>query len=129
MIEYTLELKIKRQHQNYKYKLHLTQEQEDNPEIIFTQQIKESMRLTLQNQSLCAIKNNHLEKIINYWLEDIAQGYRLTIIEVELPLLIENKFAQLNDHGNQEKPEIILPDLSRVEPTFGVLPPLENIFY
>jgi hypothetical protein len=86
------------------------------------------MRSKLQENSSYAIKNKHLDQMINYWIEDIAQGYRSTTIELDLPLLIEDKLVQLNDQGNQEKPEILPPDLSIIEPSFGVLPPLESIF-
>ncbi len=128
MVQYTLELKVKTDNKNCKYSLDLRQDQEDNPEQIFNQEIRESLRLNLQNQSLCAVKNNHLDQIINYWIEDIAEGYRSTIIKLDLPLLIEDKLYQLNDQGNQKKPEILPPDLSIIEPSFGVLPPLESIF-
>jgi glycyl-tRNA synthetase (class II) len=128
MVQYTLELKIKKENHKHFYKLDLTEDQEDNPGIIFHQEIRESMRSKLQENSSYAIKNKHLDQMINYWIEDIAQGYRSTTIELDLPLLIEDKLVQLNDQGNQEKPEILPPDLSIIEPSFGVLPPLESIF-
>lgn len=74
------------------------------------------------------IKEQHLEHIIQVWIEDIKQGYRESKLTLYLPLLIESNIDQLQESGNQIIPQIVDPDLSGIEPSFGMLPPLSSIF-
>ncbi|WP_260446999.1 hypothetical protein [Nostoc sp. 2RC] len=94
------------------------------PEQVFILSIREDIRLNLQNKSLCAIKDSHLNQIINTWIQDIKEGYRDSTLTLQLPLLIEAGIDQINEQGNQENPTIFNPDLSDIEPVFGMLPPL-----
>lgn len=124
MVNYTFALKVKGFHEESKYSLNLTKSQEDNPESVFNLEIRESMRHQLQNQSACKINDSHLNKMIKNWIQDIKQGYRDTITTLDLPLLLEENISKLNEQGNQEIPGLITPDLSNIEPDFGMLPPL-----
>ncbi|WP_242035432.1 hypothetical protein [Trichormus variabilis] len=94
------------------------------PQQVFSSQIREDIRLNLQNQTLCAIKDFHLNQIINTWIQDIKEGYRDSTLTLQLPLLIEAGIAQINEQGNQENPHVVNPDLSNIEPVWGMLPPL-----
>ncbi|QFS51399.1 hypothetical protein GXM_08893 [Nostoc sphaeroides CCNUC1] len=94
------------------------------PEQVFTPEIREHLRLSLQNKSLCAIKDNHLNQIIQTWIQDIKEGYRDSTLTLNLPLLIESNIDKLNEQGFQELPSVISPDLSNIEPQLGMLPPL-----
>ncbi|BDA65955.1 hypothetical protein CAL7716_001210 [Calothrix sp. PCC 7716] len=125
MVQYRFSLKVQGgNNEDYSYFLDLNTNQENAPEQVFTPQIKENIRLNLQNQSLCAIKDNHLIQIINTWIQDIKEGYRDSSLTLNLPLLIEAGIDELNEQGNQELPTLVNPDLSDIEPMFGMLPPL-----
>lgn len=124
MVNYTLGLKLKNSNEEYKYALLLTPQQENNPEQIFALDIRESMRKNLQMQSSCKINDFHLNQMIKTWIEDIKEGYRDSTITLDLPLLIAENISRLNETGNQEIPALIHPDLSSIEPCFGMLPPL-----
>jgi len=124
MLKYTFSLKVKGSDNEYAYSLNLTPNQENMPEQIFTPEIRENIRTNLQEQSLCAIRNSHLNKIITTWIQDIKEGYRDSTLTMSLPLLVEANLEQLNEQGNQEIPMIISPDLADIEPQLGMLPPL-----
>ena len=128
MVIYKFFLKIKGTPNKYNYDVNLTSNQENNPELFFTPQEKEKLRISLQEKSLCAIKEKHLNQILNTWIEDIKEGYRSSSITLDLPLLIESDIEQLNEQGYQELPSLISPEISAIEPSFGMLPPLEKIF-
>jgi len=127
MVKYKISLKLK-DSQDLKdihdYILELTPQQENNPEQIFTQEIRQSMQTTLQKQSECEINSNQLNKIIEAWLEDIKEGYRASIITLDLRPLIAARINQLQESGNQSLPDLIYPNLSEVSPSWGMLPPL-----
>ncbi|MFM6372456.1 MAG: hypothetical protein ACKPGN_30260, partial [Dolichospermum sp.] len=110
---------LKGTYDEYTYALNLTYRQENFPEEIFTQEIRESLRTTLQNKSLCAIKEHHLNQIIQTWIQDIREGYRDSNLTLNLPLLIESSIEQLNESGNQDLPTVINPNLSEIEPIIG----------
>ncbi|MBE9188563.1 hypothetical protein IQ270_28995 [Microcoleus sp. LEGE 07076] len=127
MIKYTISLKLKgsqNPNEEYQYTLSLTSYQENNPDKIFTSEIRESMRTNLQNQSSCKISDSHLNQMIKSWIEDIKEGYRSCPITLDLPPLIAEKINQLQEAGNQEMPTPIYPDLSEIAPCWGMLPPL-----
>ena len=124
MVKYSFSLKLKGTNDEYSYALDLTAQQENFPEKVFTQEIRESLRNTLQNKSSCAIKDNHLNQIIQTWIQDIREGYRDSNLTLNLPLLIESNLEQLNEQGNQDIPTIISPNLSDIEPQIGMFPPL-----
>ncbi len=124
MVKYKFSLKVKDDANEYSYILDLNSNQESTPETVFTSQIREDIRLNLQTQSLYTIKDSHLNQIINTWIEDIKEGYRNSNRTLELPLLTESGIYELNDQGNQEIPPLLNPDLSDIEPIFGILPPL-----
>ncbi len=129
MVLYQFWLKIKDiPDKKYIYNLNLKSHQEDNPELIFTSEVRENLRNTLQNESLCAIKDKHLNQIISTWIEDIEEGYRKSEKTLDLPLLIESNIEKIQDGGNQKLPMILSPEISDIEPQWGMLPPLSNIF-
>ena len=88
MVIYKFFLKVGGALPEYSYALDLKPEQEDNPEQIFTQEIRQRLQKNLQEQSLCTIKEEALKKIIQTWKEDIKAGYRESKINLNLPLLI-----------------------------------------
>lgn len=124
MVEYVFSLKVKGSNDDYRYALDLNTNQENQPEQIFTKEIRETMRSSLQNQSLCVIKDNHLNQIIKTWIQDMKEGYRDSTITLDLPLIIESNVDHLNEQGNQDIPSLISPSLSDIEPQLGMLPPL-----
>ena len=127
MARYAVSLKLKDSadpKEVYTYPLTLIPAQENNPEQIFTYEIREGLRKNLQQQSGCKINDNHLQQIINTWIEDIQEGYRDTLITLDLPPLIAANIEQIQETGNQELPQLIDPDLSEIEPILGMLPPL-----
>ena len=128
MVIYKFLLKIKDTQDQYDYAVNLTSNQENNPELFFTPKEKENLRISLQEKSLCAITEKHLNQILNTWIEDIKEGYRTSNLTLDLPLLIESDIEQLNEQGYQELPSLISPEISAIEPSFGMLPPLEKIF-
>ena len=126
MVKYSLNLNIKNNSidETYQYILDLTLNQENNPQSIFNQEIKESMTKTLQSKSGCRINNRNLDRLINNWIQDIRQGYRETYLTLDLPLLIEADLAQVKETGNQQLPELLEPDISEIIPQGGAFPPL-----
>ncbi|MDJ0676571.1 MAG: hypothetical protein QNJ36_14525 [Calothrix sp. MO_167.B42] len=124
MVKYIFSLKVKDSNDEYTYDLDLNPNQENNPEQIFTPEKRENIRIKLQNQSLCAIKDSHLNQIINTWIQDIKEGYRESTLTLNLRLLVESITENLNEPGNQENPTLVNPDLSDIEPQLGMLPPL-----
>ena len=124
MVIYKFFLQIKGNQDQYNYSLDFKPNQENNPEQVFTTEIKESLRKTLQKQSSCAIKDKHLNTILTTWIQDIKEGYRESTLTLDLPLLIESEIDKLQESGNQQLPELIEPDISEIEPQIGALPPL-----
>ena len=131
MVKYVLTLHNNTQGsppEGYQYPLELEQNYEDNPEKIFTPEARQTLKNYLETQSSCAIREHHLNEIINAWIEDIAEGYRNTSIDLDLPSLFKDNVEKIQDQGNQETPNLFPPDLTGIEPSFGVLPPLEDIY-
>ncbi|MDJ0511366.1 MAG: hypothetical protein QNJ64_19245 [Crocosphaera sp.] len=114
--------------QGYQYPLELEQYHEDNPEKIFTPEACKTLKNYLEHKSSCTIREHHLNQMINTWIEDIAEGYRETSIHLDLPFLFEENVEKIQDLGNQELPNLFPPDLTGIEPSFGVLPSLEDIY-
>lgn len=128
MVLYKFNLTVKDVSQSYTYGLDLNSHQEDHPQDIFTAEIKENLRTNLQNKSLCSIKDKHLNQIIATWIEDIKEGYRESKLTLDLPLLIESNLEKLQDSGNQDLPPLLSPEISDIEPQWGMLPPLTTIY-
>lgn len=124
MVVYKFSLQVKGNQDRYSYSLDFKPNQEDNPEQVFTREIKESLRKQLQKASSCGIKDHHLNRILNTWIQDIKEGYRESSLTLDLPLLIESEIDKLQEHGYQQLPKAIEPDISEIEPKLGVLPPL-----
>jgi hypothetical protein len=112
----------------YQYFLDLTQDLEDCPQQIFTPERRKDLRNNLQKQSSCAIREHHLIEIINTWVEDIQVGVRQTYLHLDLPPKDVHNIENLEEDGNQEIPNLLPPDLLGIEPIFGMLPPLSEIF-
>ena len=124
MTKYTLTLKNKDSQDEYKYALDLNSTQENNPEQIFKLEIRENIRNTLQKQSSCKISDAHLNRMVTTWIQDIKEGYRDSLIQLDLPSLLLANIANLQETGNQEIPALIEPNMAEIEPTVGMLPPL-----
>lgn len=124
IVKYTFALKLKDSNEEYSYALSLTSQQENNHESVFKNEVRENMRTNLQIQSSCRINDPHLHKMITTWIQDIKEGYRDSTITLDLPLLIVENMNKFNDTGNQQIPGLIPPDLSNIEPSVGMLPPL-----
>jgi hypothetical protein len=125
MVKYTVRVKNKGDNKTYSYSLELSQNQEDNPQLIFTKEITSSLQINLERQSSAKITEPQLQQIINAWFEDIREGYRDTQITLNLKSALEEKIILLEENGNQEIPDIIDFDLEDVEPVGGMLPPLD----
>jgi hypothetical protein len=105
----------------------ITPAQESHPETVFTSEIKESMRKSLQKQGSCRINDTNLQKIIQRWVQDIKEGYPESQISLNLPSAQIEALNDLQDSGNQEIPNVVLPDMSEIEPIGGILPPLNFV--
>ena len=62
--------------------------------------------------------------MIKHWVQDIKEGYRDSLIKLDLPSLLLASIANLRETGNQEIPALIEPNISEIEPCIGMLPPL-----
>ena len=124
MVQYALILKLPETQKEYRYTLDLTRAQENKPEQIFTEEIKERIKTFFEKQTQCEVNQVNLKKMINYWQEDIAEGYKTTVISLNLPSIFISSLKQLQDEGNQEIPPLIPPDLKEIEPQGGALPDL-----
>jgi hypothetical protein len=125
MVKYLFNLKLNpAQQEGFGYTLDLTTAQENNPSLVFSPEVRHQMRNQLQKESACKISDNHFNQMINSWIEDIQEGYRETILTLDLPLMITEQFNQLHESGYQQIPPLIAPDLSSIEPAIGFLPPL-----
>lgn len=127
MVKYTITIINKEDNQNYSYSLQLNQNQEDNPQIIFSPEITISMQKQLETKSMTTFTEYQLQQIINAWIEDIKEGYRNTIITLKLKSILDENLKLLTDLGNQDIPDFIEPDLENIEPVGGVLPPILKI--
>lgn len=127
MVKYILQLKVEENSKPYQYALDLKITQENSPESIFTEEIRHSMKNTLEKQSGCKINTGHLNQIINTWSQEIKQGFRTTTITLKLPLAIMENLNQLQETGYQNKPELKEPPWEEIKPTEGILPPLTLI--
>lgn len=126
MVEYCIELKLKDENSaaGFRYCLDLSARQEDYVDNIFTPEIRESMRRTLENLSSSKISDASLNRMVKVWKQDIEEGYRKTSVTLSLTSLISDQIESLEEFGNQQKPDILPPDLSSIEPRLGALPPL-----
>jgi len=124
MVKYTLTVKNQSSNEKYDWAIDLRKEQEDRPELYFTQAVCERIRGELQRQSSCRINDSQMSRIVATWIEDIKEGYRHSELTLDLPLMSEGDMDNLQESGNQAIPGIIAPDLSEVEPQTGALPPL-----
>lgn len=129
MVKYLFEMKLHSVEENNEhfYTLDLSPSQEDNPDKIFTQEICERLRRSLQEQSSCQINDANLGNIVQTWLKDIQVGHRHTIMTLKLPLIILEKLSTLQEKGNQDLPPMFSPDINGFEPMFGALPPLDFV--
>lgn len=127
MVKYTITIKEKEDNKQYSYSLELNENQENNPQVIFSPEITISMQKQLEAKSMATFTDYQLQQIINTWIEDIKEGYRNTIISLKLKSVLDEGLKLLTDIGNQDIPDLIEPDLENIEPIGGVLPPILNI--
>ena len=127
-MKYSFELKLKdTPNMDCHYGVDLSGFSESYPETFFTETLCQEIRNDLQKQSNCIISDFHLKQIVNTWIEDIKEGYRQTVVTLDLPNIFEAKCAQLQESGYQQMPELMYPELSSIEPQIGCLPPLNFI--
>jgi len=124
MVRYSFSLKLKDSSHEYKYILELQPNQENNPDIFLSSEVREHIRDTLQRQSSCKIDGATLNRILNIWIKDIREGYRDSSITLDLPTFLESQILLLNEDGNQQIPDFIKPNFSSIKPKIGALPPL-----
>jgi hypothetical protein len=124
MIKYKFSMRLQGSNEQYEYVLDLQQDEEDNPDMVFTTKRREQLRDSLQKQSACKIDDTALSRIIRVWKQDIEVGCRYSSLTLDLPLLADAQIDDLAEEGNQEIPPLFKPDISGVEPQFGALPPL-----
>ncbi len=124
MTKYTLTLKIKDFENEYNYAIDLNAAQENYPEKIFKVETCEDIRSNLQKQSSCKITDSHLNQIIKHWIQDIKEGYRNSLIKLDLPSLLLANIANFQEAGNQQIPALIEPNILEIELCIGMLPPL-----
>jgi hypothetical protein len=122
MTKYALILKTQDSQNEYRYVLDLNPIQENNPEQVFNLKIRESLRNNLQKQSLCKINDTYLNRAIANWIQDIKEGYRDSLITLDLPSLLATNLSNLQETGNQKIPALIEPSISDIEPCGGMLP-------
>jgi len=127
MVKYSFSLRLKSTNDEYTYSINLDYAQENSPEKVFTKQVREDIRSHLQKESLCAIKENDLNLIVQTWIQDIREGERKSTLILNLPLLIESNIENLHEPGNQNIPAIINPNFAQMEPHTGMLPPLDFV--
>jgi hypothetical protein len=128
MVAYKFSLNLRDPPEIYSFFLELTRAQEDNPTSIFTNEVRKAIQRKFQEESSCAVKDRHLNLIINTWIEDIQAGYRESSIALDIPLLMDGNIELIEETGNQDLPSLFPADLGGIEPTQGVLPPLDLIF-
>lgn len=127
-MKYSFELKLKAVSDMVShYGIDLSSFQESYPESYFTEVVCQEIRSSLQKQTNCLINEFQLKQIITTWIDDIKEGYRQTMMTLDLPNIFEAKCALLQESGNQQLPELFTPDLSGIEPQFGCLPPLDFV--
>jgi hypothetical protein len=124
MVKYTLRLKIKDADEEHDYELNLGVAERDNPATIFTMQKRQDMRRVLEQKSECKVSDRHLDQIVVNWLLDIQEDYRETYMVLELPSLLLGNISNLQEQGCQTIPEMLPPNIKDIEPTFGMMPPL-----
>ncbi len=129
MVQYQLRLELENWQKPYIYKIDLNVQQENDPEKLFQQEIRQSLSKDLEGTISCQISPNKLEKILSRWIEDIKEGYRETTMNLELPSTQKEqdlKFREENYEIDDDNiPELVMPDLSGIEPQVGCLPPLD----
>lgn len=124
MTSYKLILTYTDHAQPVQLNISLTKTQEDYPEMYFSHEAKENIRTTIQKQTACAVMDNHLNKIITSWIQDIKEGYPESKVKINLPSLLEVNFLKICDCGNQDIPDLFEPQPSDFEPLWGASPPL-----
>jgi len=124
MVKYKLSLKLKDLPDSFDYYRDLTQAEENYPEKFLTSTLREEIREHFQQQSCCHLNDGNLNRLINHWIQDIKEGYRESVIALDLPPIGAANLHQLQDSGNQEIPPLVFPDISEIEPSRGALPPL-----
>jgi hypothetical protein len=125
MAEYTLNLKLKETDESYNCKLQLSAEQRNNPENVFTLQKRQEIRRTLESKSECSINEQQLEYLVSAWILDIQEDYRDTFVTMDLPSLLLSNISVLQEQGYQAIPSILPPSIQDIEPTLGMMPPLD----
>lgn len=97
------------------------------------QQEREKIRKTLQRHVDRYVKpprgvgNDFLTDVLQAWMREIREGQFTTTITRDLPVMTNDEIDKLEDDGYRILPEdleFIPPDINDIEPTIGVLPPL-----
>ncbi|MBW4614156.1 MAG: hypothetical protein KME21_12955 [Desmonostoc vinosum HA7617-LM4] len=124
MVKYKLLLTLKDSGERLEHDFNLNQNHENNPDLFFTYEVCQELRTQLQNRSQRRINDTNLNYLVKVWIQDIKQGYRDTVISLNLPLLSGANIEDLSEAGNQNLPTLITPNLLNIEPQGGALPSL-----
>lgn len=85
LVRYTLVLKIVGYiNQTLEYPIDLEERHEDFPEQFFTEEERQKIEKALQVQLLEELESFKIDKILRYWCDDIALGYRTTSVEISV---------------------------------------------
>lgn len=127
MPKYELNLNIKNKDDNtnhkIEYSVNLTQIQEDYAHTVLVDSY-DTLRNKIQKEAGCFLNQIMFNKVMKSWGQDISEGYRLTVLSIELSAFAVGQLERLNESGNQEFPG--LPELGAAvfSPQLGALPPL-----
>lgn len=149
MVKYTYKLFITAQKSSLflsEYAIDLTEEEENNPHNKLWEE-RQRIREALQQKTNIWLDDESLEIIIKTWTQDIKEGYRDTNLSLDLPIItqavdylegssyqqphevilpnINHDISELIPPYINKVPELVPPDIRDIEPTIGVLPPLD----
>jgi hypothetical protein len=128
MVKYKFSLTVKDNDSlQYTHEIDLKGDEEDKPEKFFAKpEHLKNIKDQLQKKSNSRINEKNLDKIIAKWTSDIKVGWRDSRLTLELPLLAASDLDKIDEHGNQDQPTLIEPNLEGIEPVMMVLPPLDD---
>ena len=123
MVEYSLTLTLP-DSSRIKYAIDLSEPQEGSPDNFFTPRQKDIMKTQIRQEHKYLINDNQLNKIVLEWQEDIREGYRDTVLTVDLPSSEAELLKDFKDLGNQAIRELYKPDIGAIQPLQGKYPPI-----
>jgi hypothetical protein len=121
--EYECEIMLDVEEESNKAKLELKFQQERD-------KIRETLQAYVDRhvEPPRGVGNEFLNDVLQAWMREIGEGQFTTILTRDLPVLTNDEIDKLEDDGYRVLPEaleFIPPDINDIEPTIGVLPPLD----